>query len=314
MTWRSCWRERAGSSSPASRCGRRGCATASASCRSRSPECQVPCQVTGNLRLCALAIESRGRPCSEGRSSGSRSRSRPSWPPRPWRRRRERGHRDADRRRGHVPRRRAGSGRMARDQAGELERDARPRPRLQHVAGGAARLVPQQGYAIGGIQRTQNETAYELKKYVDDLVATRQKLIDAGAGRADADARLRRVAGRVRRADGGRSTGPTSSRARVGVRRRRLGRDRGVARQVRRRLGAEEARRPGGAARGLRAAGHPGRERPTARGTSRTSRSSSSSRRRARPTPAWRGSCSRRRSSRRPAGRRARSSRRRPTT
>ncbi len=37
------------------------------------------------------------------------------------------------------------------------------------------------GYAIGGIQRTQNETAYELKKYVDDLVATRQKLIDAGA-------------------------------------------------------------------------------------------------------------------------------------
>jgi len=40
----------------------------------------------------------------------------------------------------------------------------------------------QKGYAIGGIQRTQNETAYELKKYVDDLVATRQKLIDAGAG------------------------------------------------------------------------------------------------------------------------------------
>lgn len=39
----------------------------------------------------------------------------------------------------------------------------------------------QKGYAIGGIQRTQNETAYELKKYVDDLVATRQKLIDAGA-------------------------------------------------------------------------------------------------------------------------------------
>ena len=39
----------------------------------------------------------------------------------------------------------------------------------------------QKGYAIGGIQRTQNETAYELKKYVDDLIATRQKLIDAGA-------------------------------------------------------------------------------------------------------------------------------------
>ena len=40
----------------------------------------------------------------------------------------------------------------------------------------------ERGYAIGGIQRTQNQTAYELKKYVDDLVATRQKLIDAGAG------------------------------------------------------------------------------------------------------------------------------------
>src|SRR4051794_15314520 len=40
----------------------------------------------------------------------------------------------------------------------------------------------QKGYAIGGIQRTQNETAYELKKYVDDMLAARQKLIDAGAG------------------------------------------------------------------------------------------------------------------------------------
>lgn len=40
----------------------------------------------------------------------------------------------------------------------------------------------ERGYAIGGIQRTQNETAYELKKYVDDLVAVRQNLIDAGAG------------------------------------------------------------------------------------------------------------------------------------
>jgi pimeloyl-ACP methyl ester carboxylesterase len=39
----------------------------------------------------------------------------------------------------------------------------------------------QRGYAIGGIQRTQNETAYELKKYVDDLVQVRQNLIDAGA-------------------------------------------------------------------------------------------------------------------------------------
>ena len=39
----------------------------------------------------------------------------------------------------------------------------------------------QRGYAIGGIQRTQNETAYELKKYVDDLIAVRQNLIDAGA-------------------------------------------------------------------------------------------------------------------------------------
>lgn len=40
----------------------------------------------------------------------------------------------------------------------------------------------ERGYAIGGIQRTQNETAYELKKYVDDLVTVRQNLIDAGAG------------------------------------------------------------------------------------------------------------------------------------
>ena len=39
----------------------------------------------------------------------------------------------------------------------------------------------ERGYAIGGIQRTQNETAYELKKYVDDLVQVRQNLIDAGA-------------------------------------------------------------------------------------------------------------------------------------
>jgi len=30
------------------------------------------------------------------------------------------------------------------------------------------------GYAIGGIQRTQNETAYELKKYVDDRVPRRR--------------------------------------------------------------------------------------------------------------------------------------------
>ena len=40
----------------------------------------------------------------------------------------------------------------------------------------------QRGYAIGGIQRTQNETAYELKKYVDDLIQVRRNLIDAGAG------------------------------------------------------------------------------------------------------------------------------------
>lgn len=40
----------------------------------------------------------------------------------------------------------------------------------------------ERGYAIGGIQRTQNETAYELKKYVDDLIQVRQNLIDAGAG------------------------------------------------------------------------------------------------------------------------------------
>ena len=35
------------------------------------------------------------------------------------------------------------------------------------------------GYAIGGNQRTQNETAYEIKGYVDNLVQTRQFLIDA---------------------------------------------------------------------------------------------------------------------------------------
>src|SRR3954452_22271278 len=35
------------------------------------------------------------------------------------------------------------------------------------------------GYAIGGNQRTQNETAYEIKHYVDNLVTTRQLLIDA---------------------------------------------------------------------------------------------------------------------------------------
>jgi pimeloyl-ACP methyl ester carboxylesterase len=39
----------------------------------------------------------------------------------------------------------------------------------------------ERGYAIGGIQRTQNETAYELKKYVDDLIQVRRNLIDAGA-------------------------------------------------------------------------------------------------------------------------------------
>lgn len=41
----------------------------------------------------------------------------------------------------------------------------------------------ERGYAIGGIQRTQNETAYELKKYVDDLIQVRQNLIDAGVGK-----------------------------------------------------------------------------------------------------------------------------------
>jgi pimeloyl-ACP methyl ester carboxylesterase len=40
----------------------------------------------------------------------------------------------------------------------------------------------ERGFAIGGIQRTQNETAYELKKYVDDLIQVRQNLIGAGAG------------------------------------------------------------------------------------------------------------------------------------
>jgi pimeloyl-ACP methyl ester carboxylesterase len=39
----------------------------------------------------------------------------------------------------------------------------------------------ERGYAIGGIQRTQNETAYELKDYVDDLIVVRQNLVDAGA-------------------------------------------------------------------------------------------------------------------------------------
>lgn len=36
------------------------------------------------------------------------------------------------------------------------------------------------GYAIGGNQRTQNQTAYEIHDYVDNLVTTREKLIDAG--------------------------------------------------------------------------------------------------------------------------------------
>jgi hypothetical protein len=36
-----------------------------------------------------------------------------------------------------------------------------------------------QGYAIGGNQRTQNETAYELKDYVDNLVTTRDLLVAA---------------------------------------------------------------------------------------------------------------------------------------
>ena len=64
------------------------------------------------------------------------------------------------------------------------------------------------GYAIGGNQRTQNETAYEIKGYVDNLVQTRQFLIDAlvdgglRAPRADADDRLRRVARRLRDAHG----------------------------------------------------------------------------------------------------------------
>ena len=40
----------------------------------------------------------------------------------------------------------------------------------------------ERGYAIGGIQRTQNETAYELKLYVDDLVTVRENLIAAGSG------------------------------------------------------------------------------------------------------------------------------------
>jgi len=35
------------------------------------------------------------------------------------------------------------------------------------------------GYAIGGNQRTQNETAYELKDYVDNLVTTKDLLMDA---------------------------------------------------------------------------------------------------------------------------------------
>lgn len=37
------------------------------------------------------------------------------------------------------------------------------------------------GYAIGGNQRTQNETAYELKQYVDNLVTTRDLLTQAVA-------------------------------------------------------------------------------------------------------------------------------------
>jgi pimeloyl-ACP methyl ester carboxylesterase len=40
----------------------------------------------------------------------------------------------------------------------------------------------ERGFAIGGIQRTQNETAYELKRYVDDLIQVRRNLIEAGSG------------------------------------------------------------------------------------------------------------------------------------
>ena len=35
-----------------------------------------------------------------------------------------------------------------------------------------------QGYAIGGNQRTQNETAYEITDYVDNLVETRRLLAE----------------------------------------------------------------------------------------------------------------------------------------
>lgn len=43
----------------------------------------------------------------------------------------------------------------------------------------------EQGYAVGGNQRTQNETAYELHDYVDNLLTTKDKLVEAGAAEPD---------------------------------------------------------------------------------------------------------------------------------
>ena len=45
------------------------------------------------------------------------------------------------------------------------------------------------GYAIGGNQRTQNETAYELHDYVDNLVETRDLLMEAVSA-ADGEKKL----------------------------------------------------------------------------------------------------------------------------
>lgn len=42
-----------------------------------------------------------------------------------------------------------------------------------------------QGYAVGGNQRTQNQTAYEIHDYVDNMLATRDLLVEAGAEQPD---------------------------------------------------------------------------------------------------------------------------------
>ena len=183
----------------------------------------------------------------------------------------------------------------------ELERHARARPRLQHVVGAAAQLVPREGL------RDRRHPAHAERDGVRAEEVRRQPDRDA----AEADRRaarsepVERPSRSARREAGSSrgwpcSTGRTSSWAPRASPAAARG-DRRVARQVRRGLGAEDARRPVGAARGLRASGHPARA-TYGRTTSRTSRSAQLVTK-ARATDAgMAGSCSRPRSSRRRAG------------